>query len=219
MQGAPNRKSNGTTKQWFTQWTTENQQNIPSAESTVLTQSRALYVTLHHFWFAHSSQKQHKTLHLGNYPHNCYFTFSLVKRYFRSGRTLVQERQWWSRWPRQQALPPWRPTKCKASSSWLPWSPSSSPSSPSSIQSSPSRHLCAQHGWVASPLCKNVSNVEQSWPWTIIWKRGSLYDSKHKVRFIQEVAAVIISLKRFDLVVHLHLENWPDLQWLHRSKI
>ena len=110
MQGAPNRKSNGTTKQWFTQWTTENQQNIPSAESTVLTQSRALYVTLHHFWFAHSSQKQHKTLHLGNYPHNCYFTFSLVKRYFRSGRTLVQERQWWSRWPRQQALPPWRPT-------------------------------------------------------------------------------------------------------------
>ena len=51
--------------------------------------------------------------------------------------------------------------QCKASSS-------SSPSSPSSIQSSPSRHLCAQHGWVASPLCKNVSNVEQSWPRTII---------------------------------------------------
>ena len=80
-------------------------------------------------------------------------------------------------------------------------------------------HLWAQHGSVSSPLCKNVSNVEQSWPWTIIWKRGSLYDSKHKVRFIQEVAAVIISLERFDLVVHLHLENWPDLQWLHRSKI
>ena len=102
--------------------------------------------------------------------------------------------------------------QCKASSS-------SSPSSPSSIQSSPSRHLWAQHGSVSSPLCKNVSNVEQSWPWTIIWKRGSLYDSKHKVRFIQEVAAVIISLKRFNLVVHLHLEIWPDLQWLHRSKI